>query len=99
MSYIDDIAEAVKGELPAGSRPSSAAETLYRLYALLVLTRGTETSLENVHDAWAVWVSEQGEDHESLVPFAELDHEVQLEDRVYMEAIHSVARGLAPQGK
>jgi hypothetical protein len=99
MSYIDVVAEAVEHELPEATRPAHAAETLYRLYALLVLTRGTETTLEDVHDAWSVWMAEQGEDHESLVPFADLDRDTQLEDRVYMEAIHSVARNLSLESR
>lgn len=92
MNYIDVIAKSIEYALPIGSRPESDAQTLYRLYALLALTRGLQTTLEDVHNAWSVWMAERGEQHESLVPFSALSQNVQLEDRTYMEAIHSVVR-------
>lgn len=65
------------------------------LYALLALTRGTDTTLEDVHDAWSLWRMTARPDHRSLVPFAELSPEVQELDRPYMEATHRVAGELA----
>lgn len=94
MNYIESVAVAIERAIPEGNRPTVAARSLYRLYALLALTRGSATTLENVHDAWSVWITERGAVHESLVPFDELDTGVQLEDRVYLVAIHSVAANL-----
>ncbi|HEY8590199.1 MAG TPA: hypothetical protein VIL55_11670 [Naasia sp.] len=67
---------------------------LAQLYALLVLTRGVNTTLEDVHDAWALWRNTTNPAHRSLIPFAGLSHEVQELDRPYMDAIHQVAREL-----
>jgi hypothetical protein len=64
---------------------------LIDLYALLVHTTGTGTTLEDVHEAWAVWRNRTKPDHKSLVPFDELTPEIQEYDRKYMDAIHQVA--------
>ncbi len=64
---------------------------LLRLYALLVFSKGWETTLEDVHDAWSLWRMESDPGHRSLIPFDQLTPEVQELDRAYMEAIHEVA--------
>jgi hypothetical protein len=69
--------------------------SLLRLYALLVLTKGTGTTLEDVHDSWSLWRAETRPDHPSIVPFRDLSPEVQELDRPYAEAIHRVAAGVA----
>lgn len=61
---------------------------LLDLYTLLALTRGTETTLKDVHDAWSVWRTHTRPDHQSLIPFGELTPAVQELDRKYMQAIH-----------
>lgn len=68
------------------------------LYALLVMTTGVSTTLEDVHDAWSIWQNYTQPDHRSLIPFDELTLEVQELDRKYMEAIHAVARELNLKG-
>lgn len=65
---------------------------LAQLYALLALTLGDGTSLEDVHDAWAVWRNTTRPDHKSLVPFGELTLAVQELDRTYMDAIHEASQ-------
>ncbi len=64
---------------------------LLNLYAVLAMTRGVNTSLEDVHDAWAIWQNLSDPQHRSLVPFDQLTAEVQELDRKYMGAIHYVA--------
>ncbi len=85
MSYITDITGRLEAEL------SDCPPDLLRLYALLALTTGTGTTLENVHDAWACWRVATRPDHPSLVPFADLASEVQELDRKYMMAIREAA--------
>lgn len=68
---------------------------LVRLYVLLALTRGGETSLEDVHEAWAMWRTITRPEHPDLVPFEELTPETQEWDRPYMDAIHAVAAAVA----
>jgi len=85
VNYIDEIVARLDEKIP-GNDPA-----LLRLYALLALTEGVNTSLENVHDAWAAWRTATNPGHKSLIPFAELAPEVQEYDRKYMDAIHAVS--------
>jgi hypothetical protein len=64
---------------------------LAQLYALLAMTKGLDTTLEDVHDAWAIYRNITNPQHRSLIPFAELTTEVQELDREYMDAIHKAA--------
>jgi hypothetical protein len=68
---------------------------LGRAYALLVLVKGGDTTLRDVHDAWGLWRSATDPRHRSLIPFEELTAEVQELDREYMDAIHRVAAELS----
>lgn len=85
-NYVAEIITRINIELP-GLEPALA-----QLYALLALTKGTGTTLEDVHDAWSIWTATTRSSHRSLIPFAELSHEVQELDREYMDGIHRVAR-------
>jgi hypothetical protein len=67
---------------------------LAQLYALLALTRGTRTTLRDVHDAWAIWRTTTRPDHPSIVPFDQLTPQVQELDRKYMTAIHQTAKAV-----
>lgn len=64
---------------------------LLQLYALLALVKGRETTLRDVHDAWAIWRNRTAPEHRSLIPFADLTAAVQELDRPYMEAIRWAA--------
>jgi hypothetical protein len=55
-------------ELLADASPGLDPE-LARLYVLLVLVKGQHATLEDVHDAWAVWRNHTRPAHRSLVPF------------------------------
>lgn len=78
---LDDLAELLPG----------CDKALLNLYALLAMTRGVNTTLENVHDAWSIWRNPDAPTHRSLLPFDELTVKVQELDRKYMDAIHSAA--------
>lgn len=88
MNYVARVILALKDEL------DGLDEALAGLYALLVLTRGTATSLEDVHDAWALWRNETNPAHRSLIPFDQLATDVQQLDAKYRDAIHTVAAEL-----
>jgi hypothetical protein len=92
MTYIDRIAEHVRSALPPQARPDRHAEELYRLYALLVLVRGEDTTLEDVHDAWSTWMTVHDPSHQSLRPFRQLDTSTRQSDGPYLSAIVAVAR-------
>lgn len=81
MTYVQNITDKLDTALP-GLDPE-----LVRLYALLALTRGTETTLEDVHDAWSLWRMSTRPDHQAIVPFNQLSLGVQELDRMYRDAI------------
>lgn len=85
MNYIQEIIEQLNAKLP-GLDP-----TLINFYALLVQVRPFNCSLENVHDAWAIWKNTTNPNHKSLIPFEDLSVEVQDLDHKYMVAIREVA--------
>lgn len=98
MSYVDRIARLVEEHLHPSDRPGEHGEDLYRLYALLVLCRGASTSLEDVHDAWSVWMSGWKPTHPSLVPFEQLSPEKQAADEPFRQAILQASARLAGDG-
>lgn len=84
-NYVDDVTARLAGTL------DDCPLELLRLYTLLALVKGPGTTLEDVHDAWAVWRADTRPDHPSLVPFGDLRPEVQELDRKYMDAICAAA--------
>ena len=92
MSYVDDLAAAIRGALSPELIPSGDTSTLFRIYAVLALAKGEDVVLEDVHDAWAAWMSGHDPGHRSLLPFADLPAEVQRADQPYVAAIRAVAR-------
>lgn len=71
---------------------SNCHGTLLDLYLLLVLSKGGNTTLKDVHDAWAIWKNTKMPEHRSLIPFDELSPETQELDREYANAIIEVAK-------
>ena len=55
----------------------NGADDLFRLYGLLALAKGLDTTAEDVHNAWVGWMVRRGEDRRSLRPFVELRAETQ----------------------
>lgn len=69
-------------------------EILLSMYAVLALTLGPQTTLDDVHIAWSGWKNLTDPQHRSLIPFDQLAMEVQELDRKYLEAIHNTALSL-----
>jgi hypothetical protein len=91
MSYISDLADEIRGEVPEHLLPAQNADLLFLLYALVLLVKGERVGPEDVHNAWAVWMTHAGESHESLVPFRELSKATKEEDEPFVRAIKTVA--------
>lgn len=92
MNYIDEV----KAEL---GKHIKIGKGLTNVYALLVLVKGEETTLKDVHDAWAVnieqtWDKSTYGEHYSVIPFEELKQETQIKDQRFVDAIHLTARKL-----
>ncbi|HUR49139.1 MAG TPA: hypothetical protein VMY88_06360 [Acidimicrobiales bacterium] len=90
-NYIAEVASAIQAQVPSSLHPDRDADLLFLLYAVLALSRGVETTGEDVHDAWAAWMTASDQEHEALVPFARLDDRVKQEDEPYVHAIRTVA--------
>jgi hypothetical protein len=84
-NYVDQAVWKLAARLP------DCDIDLLRLYALLALSKGVNTSARDVHDAWALWRTTTKADHPSIVPFARLSLAVQKLDDPYVEAIQGVA--------
>ncbi len=87
MNYVQKIRTRLEKE-------SGVHGALLDLYTLLVFTRGEDTTLDDIHDAWAVWKNNSMPDHRSLIQFNDLSYDVQELDRKYMDAVRKVAREL-----
>lgn len=86
-NYIDSLADDIGLALDG----RSCSSDLLRLYALLALVKGTEVTLEDVHNAWAVWRAETKPGHPALVTFGDLSPETQALDIPYRDAIRKLA--------
>ena len=74
--------------------PDEDTSDLFLAYAVLLLAKGEAVTREDVHNSWVAWMESKGEEHESMVPFAELPLGTQGEDSPFVLAIRSVARTL-----
>jgi hypothetical protein len=95
MMYLDDLAETIRQAVPLKELPDGDTSSLFRVYAVLLLAKGEQVTQADVHNAWVAWMAGQDANHESLVPFSDLDTDTQAEDSPYLLAIRSVARSLA----
>ncbi|GLY08286.1 hypothetical protein [Actinoplanes sp. NBRC 101535] len=89
LNYVQQITRDLTTQLP------DCDTHLIGFYALLALTHGQDTTLEHVHDAWALWRISTRPDHPDLILFDQLTPEVQELDRPYMQAIHQAAARVA----
>jgi len=92
-NYIDEVKAKLLNHVKIG-------KGLQNVYALLVLVKGENVTLKDVHDAWSVninqtWDFAQYGNHHSLVAFNELPKEVQDKDQLYVDAIKAVAKELS----
>lgn len=90
-SYIEEVQEALHLRVDDYDQWGENPSRLLDLYALLVVTKGEQTTLEDIHDAWALHTSRINPEHRYLVPFNELPEDVAEYDRPYLEAVHEVA--------
>src|SRR4051794_6012024 len=94
MTYIDPLAERIKFLASESAALPDDTRLLFQIYALLARAKGMQVTARDVHDAWVVWMDSKGEQHPSMVPFDELNSEVQKEDQPFVDAIHrSVKKG------
>lgn len=90
-NYVQRVREELKTRIDDYDQWGENADNLLDLYALLAITKGRQTTMEDIHDAWSLWTNESNPEHRSLVPFAHLGAEIAEYDRPYMVAVHEVA--------
>lgn len=96
--YLDDIAAVVRSFVPDERIPPGDADSLFRLYAVILQAKGLDVTEADVHDAWAAWMATQKPDHAALLPYSELDPEIREQDRVFAGAIRSAAEEMGVAG-
>jgi hypothetical protein len=89
-TYIDAARDALLDQYPELEKKQG----LMDLYLLLVLVKGEDVTLQDVHDAWGIWRSRVFPGHHDLVPFDELTPEVQAKDLVFTDRIAAAAQTL-----
>lgn len=94
MNYVDLVAAEIQREADPASLPSDEDLSLYRIYAVLLLAKGSGVSAEDVHNAWAAWASDNQPDSDNILPFKELSLSTQRKDEPYVNAIRKVAARL-----
>ncbi len=92
MNYLDDVATQIRAAVPPSDLPHDDTRDLFRMYALLLLTKGEAVTAEDVHDAWVAWMAGREPDHGSLLPYNALPADVAAQDVPYVQAIQLVAR-------
>jgi hypothetical protein len=93
-NYIEEIASQIRAEIDPANLPDDGLDQLFASYALLALSKGVDTSNEDVHDAWSVWATQFDPQNRSLVPFDELSAENQAQDTIFRNAIRKAAKAL-----
>lgn len=95
ITYIDTVANKIATEANIKNR------SLLQLYTLLVLTKGENITLEDVHDAWATSMNFRpvtpncyGHEHKSIVPFDQLSEETQNKDVKFVKKLQKIAKDL-----
>jgi hypothetical protein len=93
--YVSALAAAIRDEVPVGARPHHSDEfRLFRIYAVLALSKGEGTSAEDVHNAWCAWMGDIDPGHPALRPYAELSSDERKQDEPFTRAIQSLASRL-----
>ena len=93
MDYITERAHTIFQLAHGGGVPTDGDIVLYRIYAVLSLSKGLGTTARDVHDAWAAWISTAYPDHRSLKPFDQLPEDTKRMDDAYVLAIHRASEG------
>lgn len=94
LNYLDALGTKIRAHVPRADLPEENTKDLFRIYAVLLLAKGTAVTAEDVHNAWAAWMSGTDPSHDAIVPFAELTSDMAGDDEPYVKAIRAVARAV-----
>ncbi|WP_158672670.1 RipA family octameric membrane protein [Mycobacterium colombiense] len=85
------VAQQIKGRIPPSEIPDEDTHELFRIYAVLLLAKGSRVEVEDVHNAWSAWMSSKDPNHRALVPLHELGADAIKSDEPFVTAIRDVA--------
>jgi hypothetical protein len=94
MTYLDELADAIRREVDPAALPDGDTASLFRLYAVLLLAKGVAVTAEDVHNAWAAWMSGRDPAHQAIKPYRQLPDDIRRSDQPFLEAIRRVASRL-----
>ena len=97
-TYIDELYDKVQ------EATGLKGKELIKVYSLLVLVKGENITLQDVHDAWSIVMNYKeanppycyGHEHHSIIPFDNLSAEVKAKDQKYVTALIEVAKSMKP---
>ncbi|MEO3930974.1 hypothetical protein ABGB07_45110 [Micromonosporaceae bacterium B7E4] len=85
--YLLDDAELIRSFVSDDLVPPES-DVLFLLYAVLMRAKGIDVTASDVHDAWAAWAFGTGDfENASLIPYANLAKEKQMQDTPFVNAI------------
>lgn len=88
MNYIKQLADKIYQQIPPEVLPDSdRIDELMLIYAVLASAKGVAVVNEDIHNAWAAWMSFDKPEHQSIVPYTDLAPDVQAQDTPFTEAI------------
>jgi hypothetical protein len=91
VNYIERIASRIRSHIDPEDLPDGDVDELFALYAVLALARGPDVTREDVHNAWAAWMTTREPEHSALVPFEQLDPSTATDDEPFVIAIRQVS--------
>jgi hypothetical protein len=92
MTYLEQLANEIHEAVAHDLLPEEDVTDLFLMYAVLLLAKGEQVRMPDVHNAWVAWMISQRKAHESMVPFAKLPASKQAEDSPFVQAIQRIAR-------
>lgn len=91
-NYVQEIANRIHADVSPEKMPEENSRLLFRIYAVLAIAKGEDVTAEDVHAAWAAWMTGINPEHPALRAYADLGREEIASDLPYVEAIRRAAR-------
>ncbi len=91
MNYLQKLASEIRANVDSDDLPDQNTESLFLNYAALLLAKGRDVTAEDIHNAWAAWMTSKDPAHDALRPFKELSARTQQEDIPYLRAVQKTA--------
>ncbi len=92
VNYIQHIGSRIRSHVNPDVLPDGDVDELFAFYAVLALACGPDVTPEDVHNAWAAWMTTLDPEHPALIPFEQLDRSTASDDEPFVTAIQQVSR-------